>query len=380
MPNTKTTLFNEFPAISKQEWLDKMEQDLKGKALEELRWSISEDLSFDPAYTIEDNLGSGTIIEETANHWEIGEYISFGDTKQGNKEALKALAAGTEALLFLVEEPFSDLEYEQLLQGIELEYISTHFSFRGGFDIQSAFLKTLAKVLPQEKRNKLKGSLDVDILRDEKEVDFSSLAAFLKKSTASFPAMKCLNIDGSSFYNGKEKVIEELAQLLFKLEEYTRGLQAEGMDINEWGEQCFFSIAVDTSFFLNIAKIRALKLLVVEWQKAYGLQIQLPTIEVHFAASAYGEDQYTNMIKATSIGMSAILAGVSRLFILPAHVGTKEEASDFQRRIARNVQHLFKMESGLDQVGEPAAGSYYVEQMTEMLAEKSWKKFQELTK
>ena len=137
-----------------------------------------------------------------------------------------------------------------------------------------------------------------------------------------------------------------------------------------------FSIAIGKSYFVEIAKIRALKILWANVLKAYGWEATSPSIEAHLSPSCQSDNPYQNMIAATTQAMSAVLGGVDRLTILPANAAT-EKADDFTRRIARNVQHLLKMEAYFDRVIDPAAGSYYIEQLTEQLAKQAWKVIQQ---
>ena len=102
----------------------------------------------------------------------------------------------------------------------------------------------------------------------------------------------------------------------------------------------------------------------------------LPALAVSFRPNAYTDDLYTNMIRATTMSMSAVLGGAARLTVLPYDAGREALATypqAFSRRIARNVQHLLKMESGFDQLSDPAAGSYYIETLTRQLADQMWR-------
>ena len=101
-------------------------------------------------------------------------------------------------------------------------------------------------------------------------------------------------------------------------------------------------------------------------------------VSARFRADVYTDDLHTNMIAATTMAMSAVLGGADRLTVLPFDTGREEQSpypQAFSRRIARNVQQLLKLESGLAEVADPAAGSYYIEQLTRQLAEKAWEEF-----
>ncbi len=84
------------------------------------------------------------------------------------------------------------------------------------------------------------------------------------------------------------------------------------------------------------------------------------------------------MIRAATQALSAVIGGADRLYVLPSNAALGEESSAFSRRIARNVQHLLQLESHTDKVIDPAAGSYYIEKLTDKLTEQAWAKFQEI--
>ena len=138
-------------------------------------------------------------------------------------------------------------------------------------------------------------------------------------------------------------------------------------------------MAVSTSFFVDIAKLRALRILWANLLDAYGAgDAPLPLLVAHLARETQADDQHTNMIKAGTQSMAAVIGGADRLYVRPADFFNQEPSSSFTRRIARNVQHILKMESHLDRVGDPGAGSYYIEMLTEKLADAAWREFQEL--
>src|SRR5690606_19484509 len=123
---------------------------------------------------------------------------------------------------------------------------------------------------------------------------------------------------------------------------------------------------------------RALKILWANVLEAYGVKVQMPFIEVHFAPESQDNNINTNMIRAATQALSAVIGGADRLYVLPANAALGEASMSFTRRIARNVQHLLQMESHVDKVFDAGAGSYYIEKLTNILAEKAWAKFQEI--
>jgi len=156
---------------------------------------------------------------------------------------------------------------------------------------------------------------------------------------------------------------------------YLEKLTERGLSPAEAANTLQFSIALGKSYFLEIARIRAFKLLWLNVLKAWGAPLDYPAVEAHFQPEAYSDELHTNMIRATTMAMSAVLGGADRLTVLPYDAGREAQATysqSFSRRIARNVQHLLKMESFFHEIPDAAAGSYYIEKLTQQLAEKAW--------
>ena len=150
-----------------------------------------------------------------------------------------------------------------------------------------------------------------------------------------------------------------------------------GLDIKNHHSQIQFSISINDNYFASIAKIRALKLLwqnvLTAWDK--DLVANSP-IEVHLTPNSQTEEDNYNKIKATTQAMSAVIGGADRLYIYPSDAFQNENGTTFSRRIALNVHHLLEQESYLDRVIDPSAGSYFIEELTNRIAEKAWQQFQ----
>jgi methylmalonyl-CoA mutase len=140
------------------------------------------------------------------------------------------------------------------------------------------------------------------------------------------------------------------------------------------------SISIGKSYFVEIAKLRALRILWNNVLQAYGATLAPAEIVVSFTRDSQDENIHTNMIRAATQTMSAVIGGADRIYVLPANAATGVPSDAFTRRIARNVQHLLQLESYFDKVIDPAAGSYYIEKMTELLAQNAWSQFQRMEK
>jgi methylmalonyl-CoA mutase len=361
-------LFSEFPPTSKAEWLARVQKDLKGRPFSDLQWHLSESIRIDPFFHPDDRIKAAGPLGRTGarqNSWEVGEYISVKESlPSANQQALTALNGGAEALLFqLGAHEMAESDLQRLLEGIRLEMISVHFEFDSETELKNS-LSALRQL------SGWRGSA----YATPPEGDANDRPAWLWKNDTLKENVRTLIADGRRYYRDAAHTTEELAQILHAIHPAFSRL-AEKTSPDQANQQVKLLIAVDTSYFVSIAKIRALKILWANYLKALGGNPQqLPEIEAHLAPYPADSDPHTNMIRAATQALSAAIGGADRLFVAPAD--SRQGSSDeFTRRIARNVQHLLKMESYIDRVIDPAAGSYYIEQLTEVLMEEAWEKF-----
>ena len=167
-------------------------------------------------------------------------------------------------------------------------------------------------------------------------------------------------MDGTNFSDGPENVVEELSALLKAGVASLNTSLESGAALEDAFKSMQFSISIGTSYFVEIAKIRAFHLLWANIQKAYKRSsLKLPSLVGHFHKNTMQSEPNYNMIQSTTQAMAAVLGGVKRLYVPPANLDLNDP-DPFYMRIARNLQHILKMESFLDQVVDPAAGSYYI--------------------
>jgi methylmalonyl-CoA mutase len=376
-----SSLFDDFPASSKSEWLQKIEKDLKGRPLSELEWEVAESLRVSPFAAREDLPQDLPTISlgRPVNQWEIGEqYFPVSSMKVTNTAALEGLQGGVEAIRWVLDYSLDSKEWEQLLAGIEPAYISMHLS---GVDT----LKTLDEQLfafnklwvNRSDRANLRGSFGYTLEGPLEEKAEIRLLQLIAESQKAFPSWRLFTIDAGPGISSDEQVIDELAAFCARTDQLFRYLSEKGIAANELVDRVQFRVEIGGAYFLNIAKLRALRLLLANvWQKYNLSGITFPPIETEIRKETQTEDANTNMIRTTTQAMSAVLGGADRLFLLPSDAFENKEGTSFSRRIARNVQHLLKMESHLDQVVDPAAGSYYLEHLTDLLARRAWDKYQ----
>lgn len=361
----KENMFSEFPKTTEKDWIEKVEKDLKGRAFQELFWQIDEGLEVAPFYHSKEVLTGVPTNKQSSNRWEIGETIFVKNPKSANGQLLNALANGVNAPRFVIDGLLDETQLSVLFDKVELSFISVHFLIKNA---KSAlpFLQNFYKYLSKKSSTIAEINGSVNLSGEEQLLDLINF------STAKLPNFKVLTINLE--YAAPADLSKSLARTISKAYNLLAVLHEAGVDLKTINHQLQFSVSVGNSYFVEIAKIRALKILWANVLEAYGLKTATaPTIEAQLSPNTFGDDTNTNMIRATAQAMSAALGGVNRLTVI---LSDTDESSEFSRRIARNVQHLLMMESFMDRVIDPAKGSYYIEQLTEKIAETAWLEFQ----
>ncbi len=373
-----TDFFAEFPSISKDQWLERIAKDLKGKPLEDLYWHLNPELTVDPFGHADDQPVPPASLYAEAHAWEINEDIAPATPAEANRQALEALAFGAESVHFHLASADTTGQLETLLDRIYLDYIGLHFSGNGVEAAPAAVLAALHGIAIEQgvPPENLRGALSYDPAAGTLS-DWRYLSELLQYARETFPGFRCITVDGRQEHRGTAGVADELAAVLRRGAHYLAEGAAHGLSAEQVAAQVQFSLLVGHSYFVEIAKLRAFKLLWLNVLKAWNVQPAYPVVEVRFAPESYTDDLYTNMIRATTMAMSAVLGGADRLTVLPYDAGREQHAQyprPFGRRIARNVQHLLKLESGFGEISDPAAGSFYIEKLTAQLAEAAWEK------
>ena len=364
-------MFSEFQPISKAKWLEKIKQDLKGKPLSDLVLDIG-GAALEP-FCHPDDIGALPAPMPANGDWEIGEDIDVTvDTNKANRRLIAALENGVNAPRLILHKNISYSSLAVILEGVNIDMISVHFYFKfknaNPLSLLSNFIKFIS--LKRIEMNSVKASISWEY---EKAVSENDIRKLFEKIKLTGINLKILTVNGEKYYS-ENRVVNELAAMVADGEKKLNQLNSRDFSPAFIHQYIQFSVPVGKNFFLQIAKIRALKICWANVMKAYQISGKLPTITGYLAAESQSENKNTNMIAATFQAMSAIIGGVDRLTVLPSDLYAGE-SSDFSRRIARNVQHLLKMESGFDRVADPGAGSYYIEKLSELVATKVWEKF-----
>jgi methylmalonyl-CoA mutase len=344
-------LFEDFEKVSHQDWLDKITIDLKGKDFNEtLVWKSNEGIDVNPFYNSHST--TPTPLKKN-NQWQIRETIDIDSIESATQKALLALKGGGNSILFIGKINTQN-EMNELLKGIQTDIIDLHF--------YTAEPKQVAQFV-----NLKNGSISTDYFSTNKLDDLVELTSTNSK-------LKTITINT---VNESNSIVEEVASNLAQAVEYLNLLTDKGIDANTIASKIQFTFGVGSNYFFEIAKIRAARKL---WQFILNeYKVENVLMNIHSETSAEQdskEDNNYNILRNTTKAMSAIIGGCDSLTILP-HDKSK---NDFSNRIARNVQHILKEEAFFDKVNNPSDGAYYIEELTDKLANKAWELFQEIEK
>ena len=207
---------------------------------------------------------------------------------------------------------------------------------------------------------------------------FDEAATSAKWAVKNAPAVKTIFVKSNVFSNGGANDIQEVAYTLATGVAYLRALLDRGLTIDEAASQIMFSFSMGANFFMQIAKLRAVRPIWAQIVKAFGGNAESQKMHIHgrpakFFKTVY--DPYVNMLRDTTELFSGVVGGVDSFenstFDEPVRKG-----DEFSRRIARNMQIILQEEFGLLQPIDPAGGSWAVENLTKEIKEKIWAEFQ----
>ena len=390
MSNSKEKLFTEFKAPTTQEWLDKIEVDLKGADFNKrLVWRTNEGFNVQPFYRREDVLklktpdslpGEFPFVrgnKKDDNTWYIRQDIVAADAVEANKKALDILNKGIDSLGFRIHGDKVNAEFiEQLLDGILCDVVEVNFHTCQRHALELAQILTAYFEKKGYDKEKVVGSIDFDPLQKMviKGKDVTPALAFapqLVEAFKDYPNFRCICVNTVSLNNAGAYIVQELGYALAWGNEYLQQLVDAGVDVDLAAKKIKFNMGVSENYFMELAKFRAARLLWAQIVKQYEPKCDCACkMCVNAVTSKYNQtlfDSYVNLLRSQTEAMSAALAGVHSMVVTPFDV-TYEEPTDFSERIARNQQLLLKEECHFNKVVDPGAGSYYIEHLTDSLA------------
>ena len=190
--------------------------------------------------------------------------------------------------------------------------------------------------------------------------------------------IKTIGISGFAYNNAGASAVQELAFTFATAVEYLNEMASRGLKVDDSAKRIKFTFGIGSFYFMEIAKLRAARLLWGKILEAYGVKNENRKIFIHGKTSQFNQtffDPFVNSLRTTTEAFSAIVGGVDSLQT-NAYDESFNVPDDFSRRLARNTQIILKEESHLDQVIDPVGGSFFVEKLTDDIANAAWKLFQ----
>ena len=393
----KEKLFSEFQAPTTQEWLDKIEVDLKGADFQKrLVWRTNEGFNVQPFYRREDLKDLKAVDslpgefpfvrgnKKDNNLWFVRQDIQVEDAKAANAKALDILNKGVDSLGFQIAgKDVSKELIATLLDGILPQYVELNFKTCQRHCVE------LAEILVAYFKEKgypmadLKGSINYDPVGKIlcKGKDTTAVLEFAKpliEALKELPGYRCINVNSVSLNNAGAYIYQELGYALAWGAEYLNILTEAGIDATEAAKRIKFNMGVSENYFMEIAKFRAARLLWAQIVKQYEPKCDC-ACQMHVCAitSEYNQtlfDSYVNLLRSQTETMSAAIANVDSIVVTPFDK-PYEQPTEFAERIARNQQLLLKEEAHFDKLVDVSGGSYTIEHLTDAIAQEGWKLF-----
>ena len=395
-------LFSEFAPNTMQEWIDKVTVDLKGADFnKKLVWRTNEGFDVQPMYRLENmedlkNLsclpGEFPFVrgnKKDNNDWYVRQDIVVEDVTEANKKALDVLNRGVNSLGFVLNGcgEFTKADMNALLKDICLECVEINFVA----GCKKAAVLDAFKAVVEERGiapEKIYGGINIDpmtaLTRKGKTCNdkpFDVVKANVEKMAA-YKNFKVVEVGGYVFNNSGSSIVQELGFSLAAGVEYLDKLTDAGMDINEVAPKMRFHFATGSNYFMEIAKLRAARYLWAHIVKAYNPCCDCKCMmNIHAETSEWNKTVYdpnVNMLRTQTETMSAVLGGVDSFTVHPFDDTFECTPTELAERVARNQQLLLKEESHFAKIVDVAGGSYYIEELTQNIAEAAWKLFLEV--
>ena len=409
------------------DWAKLAEKELRGRPLSDLTWNTLEGIEVQPLYTADDIAGldhMGGIpgqapftrgVKATmyaGRPWTIRQYAGFSTAEESNAFYRRGLAAGQQGVSVAFDlathrgfdsdhprvegdvgkagvaiDSVEDMKI--LFDGIPLDKVSVSMTMNGAvIPILASFI--VAGEEQGHDRAVLSGTIQNDILKEfivrntyiyPPEPSMRIIADIIEYTSSDMPKFNSISISGYHMQEAGANLVQELAYTLADGKEYVKTAMARGMDVDSFAGRLSFFFAIGTNFFMEAAKLRAARLLWHRIMTELGAKSdRSKMLRTHCQTSGVSlaeQDPYNNVIRTAYEAMSAVLGGTQSL-----HTNALDEAialpTDFSARIARNTQLILQEETGVTNVVDPLAGSYYVEKLTADLADEAWKLISEV--
>lgn len=418
------SLSSDFTPTSYEEWKSIAEKELKGADFEKKLFTTTyEGITLKPIYTSEDirNLeflltkpGFPNFVRGTSScgylckEWEINQFLPYPSPTKANEALKQDIEKGQNVITIKpdfafkttsIPSPDSGIgvdgtsilnlnDFCNLLSGIDITKYPLYIDSGYGGLFALALLEAYIKKENLDSAN-IRGGIEIDpygfaVRYGYLPVELNTIFDCMKMVTIycknNLPNLFTININSSHYHNAGATAIQELAFSFATAVDYINILLDKGVDINTIVPRIKFTFGIGPFFFTEIAKLRAARILWHNIIQHYGGNPEVFRMFIHSITSEYNltlTDPYVNMLRTTTETFSAIVGGADSITTHPFDIKFGI-ADEFSRRIARNTQIILKEEAHLGQVIDPAGGSYYVETLTEQIAQLTWEKFQDI--
>ncbi|MCM3617602.1 methylmalonyl-CoA mutase subunit beta [Sutcliffiella horikoshii] len=392
MSRLKEMKNNSFPKVAMEEWVEQAEKALKGKPISKLNTVTYEGITRKPVYTKNDinDHSFKQLIDKS--DWTVSQQLypstSFEELNAQLKQELRSGLQSIHFATYPSTEPNALVIKEQkdiktIFSEISLNNIPLQIHAGSS---ATTFINAL--IDSGMETNNLQGIIGADpvgelaatgTLNKPLKQYYDEMKSNIEWKENNAPYLKTVWIQSNPYHNGGANAVQELAAAMATAVEYLQELMNRGMSIDAASQEIAFTFPVGSDFFMELSKLRAARVLWANIVEAFGGDDQAQKMTVHATTSMFTKsnlDPYVNMLRTTSEAFSAAIGGADSI-----NVDSYQQGGDvFSRRIARNTHYILKEESFLDKVVDPAAGSYYVENLTNQLEDEAWNLFQKLEK
>lgn len=382
MEDKQHSLFSDFNPISKQEWIKQVNLDLKGEDFsKKLVWKNLNNIELQPFYTREDTINQLINTGENVQNLINFRNIRVKSATTANKYALKAIEEGINGLLFTIS---SIVSISELLDAVNLNEIAVAFALENDeIEVAADFFKFAEsqKVNPK----KLRGYFDLNyisnyIINGKLDETFTEKTVSLLKLAVNYPNFKIITLSGKEYLDSGSNQVQEVAFTLNSLVFVIEKLQEKGVSNQTVFDNLHIQLAIGSEYFIEIGKFRAFNSLLHQIALKYNVTElnQLLTAKTSIWNKSV-TDAHTNLLRATTEVMSALLGNVTGVLV-DAYDSEFNELSDFSARIAGNITTILKEESYFGKVANPVDGSYYIEKVTSKIANNALAIFKKIEK
>ena len=418
--------FDEFEIPSYEEWKEAVVALLKGKPFEKSMFTKTyEGITLNPIYRMEDleglthnktypgmesNLRGANASGYIHKPWTIAQECDAKTPSEANEMVKYELLKGSTAASVVLDtatrkgydvdtankEEIADIgvslstlsDVNKLLDDVDLEKFEIDI-YAGASNI--ALLSAVAVVCEQKKLSlkKLHGAITADPIGElaldgklTRPLDeyYDEMAHSICWAEKFAPELKTVVVNTDVYHNGGANDIQEVAYAMNEAVTYMKSMERRGIDVNTFCRHLRFHFSIGANFFMEIAKLRSVKMIWAQIVKNCGGDDIAQKINIYVSTSSFCQtvyDPYVNLLRAATQSFSAVVGGMDGMFVKPFDHCIRP-SDEFSRRIARNIQIMEQHEFNFIQPIDPAGGSWYLEPLTEEFTQKAWAKFQEI--